>query len=377
MSRRRLRKIGLFTVISAGLPMCVSLGAEPSAAVMPVDQVPELSVTTGEFQQAKLDKSSPDDCVGDIGVRVVRHITTPECRALDAVEHGAEGWVTLSMMVDSTGKPFEAAVTESTGNSLLEEAALSKAEKSRYTPALENGKPVESAVSVQYLFVLFGATGARPEFIRTYKAFQNAVSAQDRGAADLCLQSLKVTNLYEDAYFGVALYQYAKLWGTDREQLRGLARAILNDARSHYLPDDLHQSILFAYFNLEVHDHLYSEALTMGARIQKLNLDSKTAKAIGSVLEQMQKVKNDGSSYDVKGEISDSGSDGWNIALYKHHFRIAVDRGGVSQVKLRCQKHFASFDFNPALEYEYSSKDGDCNMEVIGAPGSRFTVTQF
>jgi TonB family protein len=199
MSRWPLRKIGLFTVIPAGLLIgAADLGAEPSSAVVPVDEVPELSVTTGNFQPAKLDSYPPNDCVRDIDSRATERspIATPECRAMDAVAHGAEGWVTLSMMVDSTGKPFEAAVTESTGNSLLEEAALSKAEESRYRPALENGKPIESAVAVKYVFALFGTTGARPEFIRAYKAFQNAATAQDRGAADLCLQSLKVRHCY-------------------------------------------------------------------------------------------------------------------------------------------------------------------------------------
>jgi TonB family protein len=376
MCRWLFRYVVYLAFVPAGLLLSAAgLGAEPASAVASQDDVPEFSVTTGDFQPARLDKTPADECIRGANSRAPEHISTPECQAMDAVEHGAEGWVTLSTMVDATGKPFEAAVVESSGNPILEEVALRKAEKSRYRPALENGKPIESAVGVKYLFVVSGATGARPDFIRAYKALENAVTAQDRGAADLRLQELKVTNLYEDAYLGVAHFQYAKLWGTHQEQRGGLARAILNDGVGHYLPPDLRQSILFAFFNLEVQDHLYPEAIKTAARIQKLKLDSKTTQAFKGVLEQIQKVRSDGSSYDVKIQISESGS--YNISLFKHHFRIAVDRGGISQVKLRCQKHFASFDFNPALEYEYSSKDGDCSMEVIGAPGSQFTVTQF
>jgi hypothetical protein len=46
-------------------------------------------------------------------------------------------------------------------------------------------------------------------------------------------------------------------------------------------------------------------------------------------------------------------------------------------VKLRCQKHYVSFTFDAKLSYDVASKDGDCHMEMIGAPGTRFVLVQF
>jgi hypothetical protein len=46
-------------------------------------------------------------------------------------------------------------------------------------------------------------------------------------------------------------------------------------------------------------------------------------------------------------------------------------------VKLRCQKHYVSFTFDAKLSYDVASKDGDCHMEMVGAPGTRFVLVQF
>jgi hypothetical protein len=46
-------------------------------------------------------------------------------------------------------------------------------------------------------------------------------------------------------------------------------------------------------------------------------------------------------------------------------------------VKLRCQKHYVSFDFDPNLQYDVASKDGECEMEMIGTPGTRLKLMQF
>jgi TonB family protein len=362
------------------MPFCMlaSTPATQAQAPPPDASVPLLegTLTTIPFQSPRLLKLPPLNCAGGSAEsRATQH--RPECEAADAQLNGVEGWVILSMMVDTHGKPFEVAVSESTGNPVFEKAALSNAESMELQPATQNGQPVESVFQFKYVYVTPGATGANPAFIRNYGIFQTAITAQDRTAADQALKTLKVTNLYEDAYLGVAAYQYARLWGTKYEQRAGLARAIANDDRGHYLPPALHQGILFAFFNLNVKDHLYAEANLTAEKLQKLKLDDNTAQALAEMVGRIKKIETDGSSYDVQGEIMDSGYNSWHILLYRHHFRISIQQGNLSQVKLRCQKHFVSFDFRPELQYDYSKTDGVCHIELIGSPGSRFTLTQF
>ncbi len=67
----------------------------------------------------------------------------------------------------------------------------------------------------------------------------------------------------------------------------------------------------------------------------------------------------------------------WHVHLFKRHFQAEVAEGYISQVKLRCQKHYVFFAFDPKLQYQVDSKDGDCSMELLGAPGTRFKLMQF
>jgi hypothetical protein len=46
--------------------------------------------------------------------------------------------------------------------------------------------------------------------------------------------------------------------------------------------------------------------------------------------------------------------------------------GYISQVKLRCEKHDVYFAFDPNLQYQVASQDGDCWMELVGGPGLYF-----
>jgi len=54
-----------------------------------------------------------------------------------------------------------------------------------------------------------------------------------------------------------------------------------------------------------------------------------------------------------------------------------VAQGSISDVKLRCKKHYLDFRFDPTLNYEITGKDGDCSLELDGVLGTRFTLVQF
>jgi TonB family protein len=136
---------------------------------------------------------------------------------------GTEGWVVLSMMVDAKGKPYEVGVVRSTGILVFEQMAVQSMEQADFAPATANGTPVDSVFEFKFKFANKSFTlGARPGFIRTFKALQAAIAAKDRVAADAAMTGLKVTTLYEDAYYGLAQYDYAKVWGDERQLEKAL-----------------------------------------------------------------------------------------------------------------------------------------------------------
>jgi TonB family protein len=302
-----------------------------------------------------------------------KHLVVPDFPWKENL-NGSEGWVTLGFMVDSTGKPFEIAILSSTGNKRFEDLALKAMNESTFEPGSLNRKPIESASELRYKFINTSYTpGAHAEFITAYKAFNKALDANDRAAADAALKSLKINTLYEDAYYGFVTYQYASRWGDERDQIAALGRAIGDASQIPYFSQTTARELLLARLRLQLNARNYGEAMTTWSRLQKIGVDPSIAKTVQPVIDQLVKIRSNDQAYDVSG-IMDAGN--WSLHLFKHHFRAVVAQGYISQVKLRCAKGYVYFAFDPALEYEVHNKYGDCMLTFEGAPGTRFTLTQ-
>jgi len=312
---------------------------------------------------------------------VPTHLAVPNCTGLNPpavceyIRHGMEGWVELNLMVDASGKPYEVTVARSSGNKDFEESATKAVEASSFSPGTVDGKAIESDYEFKFTFLgTTPSTGASISFVSGYKTLMKAINANDRAKADAAMQEMQVANLYEDAYFGMATYLYQKQWGNDEQQLKGLQKAIAEENNARYLPKDLFQLALRASLELQLKLRLYAEASKTVAKLRKLGLDDKTAAALTSLTDQLKKLRDDGSRYELQGEMP-AGS--WGIYLFKRHFHAAVSEGYISQVKLHCQRKYVSFVFNADLEYQVASEDGNCYMQLVGAPGTKFNLAQF
>ncbi|HEV2700588.1 MAG TPA: TonB family protein, partial [Steroidobacteraceae bacterium] len=149
------------------------------------------------FKAPRIKKFAWSGCDDDTGSGLTR-IAGRECDAYPNVD--SEGWVVLNFMVDARGRPFEVAVTQSTGSKQLEAAAIQAIERATIEPGTVNGKPIESSSVWKFKFVGEATTGAQPPFIKAYKLLQEAIKSGDRAAADVALKELTISNPYEDAY---------------------------------------------------------------------------------------------------------------------------------------------------------------------------------
>jgi hypothetical protein len=106
--------------------------------------------------------------------------------------------------------------------------------------------------------------------------------------------------------------------------------------------------------------------------LKKHRLDAQTMASAEQLVAQVEKVRTSDDAYDVSGVLSELG---WSLHLFKPHFHIAAD-GLIADVKLRCDKGYLTFAFDPKVDYLVQGNYGSCILQLEGSPGTRLTLTQ-
>lgn len=185
---------------------------------------------------------------------------------------------------------------------------------------------------------------------------------------------MKANNLYEDAYVGLGWFGYHRAWGDASQQIAALRRAIAHEDDARYLAKDLFVQALQGLFRLEVETSDYAAALLTGRRLVQQGLAPELETEIGGVMAEIEQLRGDGRSYGVDGVMGSGTS--WFYRLLKNRFRIVVEEGRLAEIKLRCEKQYLLFRYDPALEYRIADRYGFCDMELVGDPNTRFRLIQ-
>lgn len=289
---------------------------------------------------------------------------------------GYEGWVNLNFMIDPQGKPYEIVVTDSSGNEAFEQAALVGAQKWTFEPASIGGMPIHAGHNMKVRFAQGAspASGASRPFVKTYRKMMQAIAANDRPGADAELAKLEAQNLYEDAYLHLGKYNYYHAWGNEIQQLQELRGAIAHEDVAQYLPKAMFAAALQSLFPLQVKAKDFAGAMQTWHRLQKSSADKEALANWKKTVAMMETLRQDDHSYSVLGEIQSGTS--WFFRLFKGRFKIIVRNGHLSEVKLRCDKKYVFFRYEADLQYSIGKKLSNCDMELVGEPGTRFDVIQ-
>jgi TonB family protein len=292
---------------------------------------------------------------------------------------GKEAWVDLSFMVNKTGQPFDIEVVDSSGAKAFVKQAVRALEKGQYTPATQNGKPIEARSEIRVRFQIgTGKTGADPKFARR---FRSLITALQRGETDKAsrvlakLESMDILNLYEDAYLNIARFNYASTVGQPFEtQLRLLSRALDGQGQKQYLPEKLYLNSLELKFKLEVHTQHYVAARSTYRRLLKSADAERIKSEYGDLHEQVKGIRTAVGSYGVAGEVASSGI--YKIGLYKDRFSLHDVKGSLTDIKLQCAARRAQLPVQIDAEFKVPSSYGDCTLFIYGSAGSTFRLQQ-
>lgn len=295
--------------------------------------------------------------------------TYPDGQILD----NREGWVVLSMMIGTDGKPYEVMVADSSGNPAFEKAAFKTLDQMTFEPAQRAGTPIESSLRFKLKFAIKDlAKGATPQFVSAYKRFGKAIESKDKAAADAQLAKLQPRNLYEEAFANIGRYMYDVTWGSADQQYRDLRRAIAGERKPVYLPKETFTNALFARFKLEIQFQDFGSALDTWEVLEPLATPEIRNAAQGTV-EQIHTLITSPQPIQLAGKI---GERSWTTQLLRYRFSFRLESGSISTLKLRCAGKFIAFKYEPELEYSIGNAKDRCGLEVIGEPGTTFVFMQ-
>jgi TonB family protein len=289
-------------------------------------------------------------------------------------QDGYEGWVHLNFMVDPQGKAVEPMVVESS-NPVFDREALRGVQSLQFEPAKRGTTAIYASQDLKVIFSLRGLEkGARPDFVDQYKRTVKAIDANDRDAAAASLAKMKVTNLYEDAYLSLCRYDYHLKWGTEAEQLRDLRHALAFEKEPNYLTRAQFIAVLTATLRLELKRQDFGPALDTWTRLEPM-LSKKDTDIWKPFIDEVAALRTSDAAFSTPGEIAGAATS-WNGVLLKRRFRIQVASGRVSEIKLRCERNYLFFPYDPQLEYKVEARSGRCSIELVGDPGTKFDLVQ-
>lgn len=293
-----------------------------------------------------------------------------------AVRNNKEGWVRLDFMVDTNGEPYEIVVTESVGDEVFHDAAIRALEKSRFEPARFEGEPLDAGHYLYYHFEM-DSSGARPWFVRGYRAVMKAVGNGNRKRADRLLEELDSggpLNLYEDAFLHVAKSAYYTAWGNERQQLKALDRAVGHRSAEKRIPEWLYTSLQRARFLLLVKTQDFGRAMQTFETLSEYTLDEDVLAKLRVVMGELETLRHDDRGYSVPGDFADRYI--WSYHLFKDEFFLGDVEGQIEEIKLRCTRKYVFLRFDPDLQYKIEPEYQPCHLQLVGDPGTTFTLTQ-
>ncbi len=304
---------------------------------------------------------------------------TPPKYPITAVKKGREGWAVLSFVIDKEGNVSNVVADDFAGDKRFVSASIAAMKKWKYSPAMENGKPVEQCKnSVQMDFRLSGHSDTNKvsrKFYRIYKSAQKAFAQNDLEKAKEYIETIDtLKNLrFSDVVYGELLKaEYAKRLGDKKAQFRYLVKA--SAGSSSVFPDNIVYNLSVERLTLAIELNLLDSALSSLKYIMKL----KKAQPELAYYQGLEKKINAFISSDkdlvVEGELNDNYS--WRYPLVRHQFSILPISGEIDKLDIRCANKRHLFTIGDEKTWSIPKKWQKCFVFVYGDKNAEFKLIE-
>jgi TonB family protein len=296
---------------------------------------------------------------------------------------GAEGWVKLSFVILQDGSVVEPVVVDSSGNRGFEREAKKALKKWKYSPAMEDGKPiVHCANTVQLNFRIDGVSkGASKNFKKVYQEAKDALQNKNlpvAGEIILAMEESRNWNSYEDAWRWSLEAELAELEKDDIKLLNAINRAASEGYKS-YLGLPLYFELMYKKFAIEFETKKYADAMETFDRISQTKDSEEVISLLAKYVYFIRASLASSQTIEVQGQIFEQGS--WLHRLSRNRFSLAKLEGEINNLELRCEYRWEKFNLavewlDGSHEWNVPASWGKCSVLVEGSAHTRFNVQE-
>lgn len=291
-----------------------------------------------------------------------------------------EGWVHVSFCIGADGAVADPVIEESSGIKEFERELLRVMPSWRYSPALRDGVPVEQCeVSVRMTFSIAGRElGARPAFVREWKALYLKIEAGDLDGASAALDVLRPENNYENARIAMARSRIAEERGDREAQLDAVHDAL---RFPQHIEKKLASKMRRLRFGLELTTHEYAAALASFKE-----LEERDAKVLNDAErkagDQLRTLIASEGAIATPGKLErrchkDNGSPLWTVGMLRREFSFSEAAGSLERFELRCKEKRFSSPFSIESAWKIPESWGDCTLFVFGDEGATLKLVEY
>lgn len=295
---------------------------------------------------------------------------------IGAARQSREGWTRLSFVVNEEGHVNDVLLLESSGSADFDRESIRAVKKWKYSPALENGQPIEQCMnSVRMNFKMGGETtvGTSKKFKRYYKKALAFMESKDYNNMMLTLDKIKAMknrHLSENNYYHLFLADHYKKMNQPDKELEHL-----NKVSTHAgLSDKLSFSVLYRRYNRQVTTNRFSSAI----RTYKELIESENAQQYKAQLEQslqdITKFIESPQDIIVSGDMGTN--DFWRHSLVRNSFSLASIEGALHKLDVRCanKRHIYTVEDNNTWNIPSTWKN--CSIFLYGDDNATFKVVE-
>lgn len=287
-----------------------------------------------------------------------------------------EGWVVVNYVINKKGKVVDPFVEDSSGVEDFEKAALKAIKKWKYTPATQNGQPIEqSNRTAKFDFNIAGGGGLTEKFTGYYTSLMSAIKANDLDSAEVQLTKMsnrKFWNYTESSYYWLADATYAKAIQDEQRELISINKALavendkINTSSIAYL--------LVRQFTLNLTSTYFSAAVDSYKKLQNNERGGQYTPTLQQYFDEVMALIESDESLIRQATLNKLGRLSHNLS--RNNFSIKTNDGSVSNVEIRCENKRSKFKYDENNVWKIPEKWGQCEILLSGRQNTSVSITE-